>query len=94
MNAVKVRKGRGRRQTEVMKLPAGEVLVCWIVGETSYDVRVLARHCPMCFQHAVTELPPPELAKQTDGTTHVCMPLFGGCNHGFALEAPPAQKVG
>jgi hypothetical protein len=42
------------------------------------------RLCPMCGALAVVPLTPRQLAKQPDDTTHVCHPVFGGCNHGFA----------
>ena len=43
-----------------------------------------ARLCSMCGKVAVVDLAPHFLAKQTDGTTHVCHPVLGGCNHGFS----------
>lgn len=39
--------------------------------------------CPMCGRTAIVPLPPTLLAQQPDKTTHVCHPLFYGCNHGF-----------
>lgn len=42
--------------------------------------------CILCGKTAVLPLSPPDLAKQTDGTTHVCHPSIGGCNHGFAMK--------
>lgn len=48
-----------------------------------------ARPCQICGKTAVVDLAPHELAKQTDGTTHVCHPVLGGCNHGFAKDAAP-----
>ena len=59
--------------------------VAWIVGGVAYDCAVYETPCPYCG-HAVVALPPPELAKQSDGTTHVCLPVEGGCNHGFAVS--------
>lgn len=42
--------------------------------------------CPLCKAKAsVVALDKETLAQQTDGTTHVCHPLLGGCNHGFAV---------
>jgi hypothetical protein len=38
--------------------------------------------CPLCRKAAVIALPPELRAEQTDGTTHVCHPAVGGCNHG------------
>jgi hypothetical protein len=43
-------------------------------------------YCPDCGVLAITPLTPSLLAKQPDGTTHVCHPSYGGCNHGFRLE--------
>jgi hypothetical protein len=40
--------------------------------------------CQLCGAAAVVPLPPSLLTQQTDGTTHVCHPGMGGCNHGFA----------
>lgn len=44
--------------------------------------------CPNCGALAVVPLTPTLLAEQTDGTTHVCLPVspFGGCNYGFAIK--------
>lgn len=42
--------------------------------------------CPHCFNRALAPLPPWELAKQPDDTTHVCVPALGGCNQGFAVD--------
>lgn len=47
---------------------------------------VLPKACPMCGVAAVVELPAPILAEQPDETTHVCHPMAGGCNHGFARD--------
>lgn len=47
----------------------------------------LERRCPACGRRwSIVELPPSLRAAQPDDTTHVCHPLAGGCNHGFALE--------
>ena len=43
-----------------------------------------ARPCQLCKVRAVVRLDESQLARQTDGTTHVCHPGFGGCNYGFA----------
>lgn len=40
--------------------------------------------CPVCEAYAVVELPARLQARQPDGTTHVCLPSFAGCNRGFA----------
>ncbi len=39
--------------------------------------------CMFCGMKAIVELPPHLKKIQPDGTTHVCHPGFGGCNHGF-----------
>lgn len=47
--------------------------------------------CPMCGREStIAALPPALAALQPDGTTHVCAPFFGGCNHGFAEDIKPA----
>lgn len=51
----------------------------------SFISRVLCA-CPKCGTLAIVELPAVLRAAQLDGTTHVCHPAVGGCNHGFALE--------
>jgi hypothetical protein len=59
--------------------------IFWTTGKQSFTVeRLDSAECPMCHHvGAIVELPPPLKAKQLDNTTHVCMPVFGGCNHGF-----------
>lgn len=58
----------------------------WIVDETAYECVIHPAACPSCgVPRTVTELPPPLKAQQADGTTHVCHPSLGGCNHGFTL---------
>lgn len=49
---------------------------------TLTDIREDA--CPFCGVVAITGLPPRLMAEQTDGTTHLCHPVLGGCNHGFS----------
>lgn len=53
-------------------------------GKITYwkESEILAKGCPMCGEHAVTPVKIP----QTDGTTHVCNPGFGGCNQGYAMD--------
>ncbi len=46
--------------------------------------------CPMCGERAVIKLPAAIRRERPDDTTHVCHPLAGGCNHGFALEVKRA----
>lgn len=48
--------------------------------------------CPFCTTYAVVKLTPTQAAFQNDGTTHVCHPVLGGCNHGFAMEADSATE--
>lgn len=58
--------------------------VKWLVRGKAYETDISPGMCPMCFSFdTVTALPPPLLLKQPDGTTHVCHPTLGGCNHGF-----------
>lgn len=59
----------------------------WVIGDEATPTTVLKMRCPFCAAHALVKLPPSLLAQQTDATTHVCAPFFGGCNHGF--EAGP-----
>jgi hypothetical protein len=61
--------------------------VTWAMkGHDPFDAEVLPQACPRCRVHAIVALPPALLAKQSDGTTHVCLHAIGGCNYGFALE--------
>lgn len=66
--------------------------VTWFYKGEVYRSAV-ERRCPLCRAFAVIELPPAVLAEQPDDTTHVCHPLIGGCNHGFALEAPEVYRT-
>ncbi len=45
-----------------------------------------ARRCQFCLAVAIVDLAPHILARQPDETTHVCHPVFGGCNRGFVRE--------
>ncbi len=56
-------------------------------GDVWSSFEIEAGACPMCGAHAIVPLTPRLLAIQPDGTTHVCHPGFGGCNHGFARDA-------
>jgi rRNA maturation protein Nop10 len=56
----------------------------WIYKGRRYVSEVVAQ-CPMCGERAVVKLPAAIRREQPDDTTHVCHPLAGGCNHGFAL---------
>lgn len=58
----------------------------WGYKGARYVSTTIAGACPMCGRAAVVELPAAIRAEQPDDTTHVCHPLAGGCNHGFALE--------
>lgn len=40
--------------------------------------------CPQCGAKSVVPLTRLQLAKQPDDTTHVCHPMLGGCNQGYA----------
>jgi hypothetical protein len=60
--------------------------IMWAYKGSSYISPIVAT-CPKCGKRAVIRLRGAALAEQTDGTTHVCHPSVGGCNHGFALEA-------
>lgn len=63
-------------------------MVMWVIGDQPHEcARFLNLRCSMCGAvGAIVALPPPLLEVQPDGTTHVCHPGFGGCNHGFAPE--------
>ncbi len=41
--------------------------------------------CPRCHEFAICRLPPTLASLQPDGTTAVCHPAHGGCNHGFIV---------
>lgn len=58
--------------------------ICWSVGKEVFFCKREKHPCPFCLKTTVVELPPPIAAQQVDGTTHVCLPVIGGCNHGFA----------
>lgn len=67
----------------------------WVIDGQAYEVEILRAICPMCYKwKAVVALPPPLLAKETDGTTHVCAPFLGGCNHGFHFDASQGPRQG
>lgn len=69
-------------------------MLTWIMADkTAYRCPVLPDACPLCGKVRIVVLPPPEAAKQTDGTTHVCHPSIGGCNHGFEMTRPFVQAV-
>jgi hypothetical protein len=61
-------------------------------GTVEYYMRV-EEVCPHCGCPAIVRLPPPLRDAQCDedGTTHVCLPVIGGCNHGFAKEEAPVM---
>lgn len=62
----------------------------WFIGRESFQCTFEDGACPFCLRRAVVRLPPPLAAVQPDGTTHVCHPAYGGCNHGFSDERPQA----
>lgn len=49
-----------------------------------FDVSNLMK-CPQCQAAAVAPLPERILEVQTDGTTHVCLPVppYNGCDQGY-----------
>ena len=55
----------------------------WTYEGTPHHSTVLAIPCPHCKAFALIVLPEALRKTQPDGTTHVCHPLAGGCNHGF-----------
>ncbi len=57
----------------------------WIYKGKTYRSRVESR-CAMCGADAVVKLPARIARDQHDGTTHVCHPSVGGCNHGFTRD--------
>lgn len=67
-------------------------VILWItVDKEEYDCPVLPDACPFCGEACIALLPLPLAAKQIDGTTHVCHPSIGGCNHGFRRVAPTSN---
>lgn len=66
--------------------------VNWIVNGKAYETAREPGLCPKCGAlDTVTALPAPLLSVQIDGTTHVCHPSLGGCNHGFARTVTPLK---
>lgn len=61
--------------------------ICWGYKGVRYRSLVLPIPCSMCGSVSVVALPEALLGEQPDDTTHVCHPVAGGCNHGFAIEA-------
>ena len=62
---------------------AGDRILWSYKGRAHSLSRKAAQKCPLCGVKAVCKLPEAIRAEQPDGTTHVCHPLMGGCNHGF-----------
>ncbi len=58
----------------------------WLYKGAVYHSSVLPVPCAMCGAVAVVKLPDDLLAEQPDDTTHLCHPVAGGCNHGFAKD--------
>lgn len=56
-----------------------------------YTSLILEPPCSKCGERAIIKLEGKLLAEQTDGTTHVCHPLAGGCNHGFS-DKPTTKR--
>lgn len=42
--------------------------------------------CPRCGAAALVRLPRALLQRQTDGTTHACLPTIGGCGWGASVN--------
>jgi hypothetical protein len=60
----------------------------WRIGGQDYKTPIQPGACPFCkVAGSVVALPPPLLAQQTDGTTHVCHPDLKGCDQGFENTA-------
>lgn len=57
----------------------------WRYKGKTYTSRVESK-CMMCGAGAVVKLPRGIAQEQHDGTTHVCHPSVGGCNHGFTRD--------
>ncbi len=77
-----------KRKREPMVMMRENDCVVWaFADEPLHDAtrtKILDGPCPFCGKVAITSLPPRLLARETDGTTHLCHPLLDGCNHGFA----------
>lgn len=54
----------------------------WVYKKETY-ISTPESRCMFCLKIAVVRLTGAILDEQTDGTTHVCHPSVGGCNHGF-----------
>lgn len=66
----------------------------WVVHGKVFECAIELGACPFCLaMDVVVELPEPLRAIQPDGTTHVCHPTLGGCNHGFAKTEEEAQPA-
>lgn len=66
----------------------------WEHGGDWYTSRVECQ-CPQCHRFTVVKLPDvllPELG--ADGTTHACLPAWGGCGTGFRIGEPNARLDG
>ena len=64
------------RVTDIPRSPAqGPRLVVWLIQGTPHTTVRLWQLCPSCGEDALTELPPPLLERQHDGTSIVCPPL-------------------
>jgi hypothetical protein len=71
--------------------PDGQRVVVWYLHGKSFSTARLKALCHFCGEDALTELPPPLLERQHDGTSIVCLPSLGGCNRGFARLDSPAR---
>ena len=83
------------RVTEVPRSPAQRPrLVVWLIQGTPHTTVRLWQLCHYCGEDALTELPPPLLERQHNGTSIVCHPSLGGCNRGFArIDSSPASAA-
>jgi hypothetical protein len=82
-----------KRSRKGATLKPGVSEFTWLIGSEGFCCSVLPMLCPTCGARALTALPPPELAKQPDDTTHVCHPAIGGCNIGFAIDNPAVKLM-
>jgi len=75
----------GRQHITRLEAVQADGEFAWMYKGKTYVSKVISIVCPMCGALAVVELPEAIKAKQPDGTTHVCHPIPGGCNHGFSM---------
>lgn len=78
-------------RARAVKPSAADMTLVWVVDKTSFLCLVIPDKCPFCGKRRIVALPAPMAAGQYDGTTHVCHPSIGGCNHGFAIVKKAAK---